>query len=614
MHSVTLPTRRQHSVTIAIDNSRDNLLTDFGKATVRDRYLLPGETIQGMFARVAAWFSQDQEHAQRLYDAMSQHWFMPATPVLSNGGTNRGNPISCFLNSVGDSLDDISRVWNENVWLAAKGGGIGTNWSNVREIGAKINELGKTSGVIPFIKVMDSQTTAISQGSLRRGSAAVYLDVDHPEIEEFIDIRRPKGDPNRQSLNIHHGVNITDAFMKAAVKGEDFGLKSRLTGEVVKTIKARELLAKILETRLETGEPYMVFIDTVNRKLPEVYKALGLKVTQSNLCSEIALATGKDHQNKERTAVCCLASLNMEYADAWYGNRQFIKDVLYFLDEVLQDFIDRTEGQWEFQNARYSASQERSIGLGYMGFHSYLQSKSIPYEGAVADGQNRRITGWVKQVGDDINHNDAVLDLGANEDSKTAGVGPVRWSNWSSVAPTASISIIAGTTSPGVEPIPANVYAQKTLSGTFKVKNRHLEQLLESKGKNTPEVWTSIVDNTGSVQHLDFLTDREKELYKTGFELDQKWVINHAAARAPNICQMASNNLYLRPDIDKIDLLKLHVQAWRSGVPSLYYVRSLSLQRADNVSNVAGEMPQPRPEHDVTLRDHGEHLECLSCQ
>jgi ribonucleoside-diphosphate reductase alpha chain len=627
---------------ITLNHTRDDLMTDFGRATVKDRYLLPGEDIQGMFGRVACWFAKDADHAQRLYDAMSQHWFMPATPVLSNGGTNRGNPISCFLNSVPDSLEGISATWNENVWLAAKGGGIGTNWSNVREMGAGINDLGKTSGIIPFIKVMDAQTSAISQGSLRRGSAAVYLDVDHPEIEEFIDIRRPTGDANRRSLNIHHGVNITDAFMEAVIAGKDFDLISRKEpGKVVKTVPARDLFIKMLTARVETGEPYMVFIDTVNRKLPQVYKALGLKVSQSNLCSEIALHTGPDYLGKDRTAVCCLASLNMEHSDAWFGNRQFVKDVLYFLDGVMDDFIRRTEGQKGFENARYSAFMERSVGLGYMGFHSMLQAKNIPYESPMAEGQNRRITGWVKATGDEINQKDAVNELGMNPDSREVldsyerrehDFQPVRWSNWSSIAPTASISIIAGTTSPGVDPIPANVYAQKTLSGTFKVKNRHLEALLREKAAELYErregadewlegVWSSITNHGGSVQHLTFLTEAEKEVFKTGFELDQRWVIEHAAARAPNVCQMASNNIYLRADVNKADLLKLHVSAWRKGVPSLYYCRSLSLQRAETVSHVAGEMPQAASAHDIALKDRGELIVdlsnpeiCASCQ
>ena len=326
-------------IVIAIDYSRDNLITDFGKATLGDRYQLPGEGPQDLFARVSAAYADNSEHAQRLYDAMSQHWFMPSTPVLSNGGTDRGYPISCFLNNVPDDIDGIRKAWDENVMLAARGGGIGTCWTDVRSIDEAVAKVGRTSGIIPFIKVQDSLTLAISQGSLRRGSAAVYLDISHPEIEEFLDMRRVKGDPNRRSLNLHHGVMISDAFMEAVDANVDWDLISPKDGSVRKTISARTLWQKILITRLEEGEPYIVFTDTINRQIPEVYKKLGLKVRQSNLCSEIALHTGLDHIGNDRTAVCCLASLNMATMDSWFGNKQFLKDVACFLDNVLSDFI-----------------------------------------------------------------------------------------------------------------------------------------------------------------------------------------------------------------------------------------------------------------------------------
>jgi ribonucleoside-diphosphate reductase alpha chain len=351
---------------VEVDRTRDDLLTIFGKKTLEDRYLLPGESYQDMFARVATAYADDAEHAQRVYDYMSQLWFMPATPVLSNGGADRGLPISCFLNSVGDSLEDIVDTWNENVWLASNGGGIGTYWGGVRSIGEKVKGQGQTSGIIPFIRVMDSLTLAISQGSLRRGSAAVYLDVHHPEIDEFLEIRKASGDFNRKSLNLHHGISITDEFMEAVRDGAPFGLRSPKTHEVVKAIDARALWQKILEVRLQTGEPYLIFSDTVNRAMPQHQRDLGLKVRQSNLCSEIMLHTGKDHLGKERTAVCCLSSVNAETFMEWRDEPMFLEDIMRFLDNVLQDFIDRAPS--DAAQAVYAAMRERSVGLGLMGF------------------------------------------------------------------------------------------------------------------------------------------------------------------------------------------------------------------------------------------------------
>jgi len=649
----TFRNRNDGEITLTLDNTRDAKLTDFGMATVAERYLLPGETPQRMFGRVAAWFAKDPAHAQRTYDAMSKMWFMPSTPILSNGGTNRGNPISCFLNAVPDSLEGIAGVWNENVWLAAKGGGIGTYWGGVREIKATIGDsdptqpLGETSGVIPFIKVQDSMTLGISQGSLRRGSAAVYLDIHHPEIEEFIDVRRKEGDANRRSLNIHHGVNITDAFMEAARTNADFDLISPKDGRVVKTVKARDLFIKLLKTRVETGEPYMLFVDTVNRDLPPIYKAFDMKVQQSNLCSEITLHTGPDYLDTDRTAVCCLASVNEATQDEWYGDEQFIQDVLYFLDEVIDDFIDRTNDVDGFDKARYSAYMERSIGLGTMGFHTYLQSKMIPFESAVAEGAARRVQSWVKKTADKINVQ-AARELGPNRDSQIAeaygkDITPVRWSNMLAIAPTASISIIAGTVSACHEPIPANIFTQKTLSGSFTVKNPHLDALLKKRFyERNPlpeelecepcanqfrdencatfleETWSSILMNEGSVQNLDFLTQEDKDVFKTAFELDQRWVISNAAARAKDVCQAISNNINLPADVDDVTLMKLHVQGWRAGLKSFYYLRSKSLVRATNIGHVAGEMPQPREDTGVHLVEGPapsiDYEICTSCQ
>ncbi len=379
---------------IVLDHDRDALITDFGKKTLDDRYLLEGETYQDMFARVAKTYGDDADHAQRIYDYMSRMWFMPATPVLSNGGAARGLPISCFLNAVGDSLEDIVGVWNENVALASNGGGIGTYWGGVRSIGEKVKGAGATSGIIPFIRVMDSLTLAISQGSLRRGSAAVYLDVHHPEIEEFLEIRKASGDFNRKSLNLHHGLNITDEFMEAVAADKDFGLKSPKDGQVLKTVSARKLWQKILEIRLQTGEPYLVFSDTVNRAMPKHQRDLGLKVSTSNLCSEIMLHTGMDHLGEDRTAVCCLSSINAEKYFEWKDDPRFIEDVMRFLDNVLEDFIRRAPAS--MAKAIYSAKRERSVGLGLMGFHSFLQELGVPFESAMAKSWNSSISAWAR--------------------------------------------------------------------------------------------------------------------------------------------------------------------------------------------------------------------------
>jgi ribonucleoside-diphosphate reductase alpha chain len=561
---------------VQVDRTRDALLTDFGKTTLEDRYLLPGESYQDMFARVATAYAEDSAHAQRIYDYISRLWFMPATPVLSNGGADRGLPISCFLNAVNDSLDGIVGVWNENVWLAANGGGIGTYWGGVRSIGEKVKGQGQTSGIIPFIRVMDSLTLAISQGSLRRGSAAVYLDIHHPEIEEFLEIRKPSGDFNRKALNLHHGLAITDAFMEAVREGAPFNLLSPKTGAVVKTVDARTLWQKILEIRLQTGEPYLIFADTVNRAMPQHQRELGMKVRQSNLCSEVMLHTGKDHLGQERTAVCCLSSVNAEKFLEWRDHPTFIEDVMRFLDNVLQDFINRAPPS--MQSAIYSATRERSVGLGLMGFHSFLQSQNVPFESALAKSWNMRLFKHLRREADRASR---VLaeEKGPCPDAADRGLME-RFTHKLAIAPTASISIICGGTSAGIEPIPANIYTHKTLSGSFAVKNPYLEALLAQKGQNTDAVWRSILEQEGSVQHLAFLSPDEKDVYKTAFELDQRWIIELAADRTPDICQSQSLNIFLPGDVDKWDLHMLHYSAWERGCKSLYYLRSKSVQRA----------------------------------
>ena len=383
------------NIELSIDHDRDSLLTDFSKSTLRDRYLNEEESYQCMFARVAAYYADDHAHATRLYHYISNLWLIPATPVLSNGGTKRGFPISCFLNEARDSLEGIMELWNENVWLASRGGGIGSYWGNLRSIGETVNRVGTTSGIMPFIKVMDSMTLAISQGSLRRGSAAVYLPVSHPEIEEFVEMRKPTGgDPNRKALNMNHGILIPDDFMDAVEKGEDWPLRSPKDNSVISFTSARSLWARILTTRVETGEPYLIFIDSVNKSVPEHHRKSGLMIKTSNLCSEITLPTGMDHHNKNRTAVCCLSSVNLEYFDQWSKENLFLEDCMRFLDNVLQDFINRAPDV--MANARYSAERERSVGLGAMGFHSYLLSKSVPFSSVLARSINTKIFTHIK--------------------------------------------------------------------------------------------------------------------------------------------------------------------------------------------------------------------------
>ncbi len=589
---------------LTLDRARDDLLTAFGKATLDDRYLLPGESYQDMFARVACAFADDVDHAQRLYDAISRLWFMPATPILSNGGTTRGLPISCFLNSVPDSLDGIVETWNENVALASNGGGIGTYWGRVRSIGEAVKGAGETSGIIPFIHVMDGLTLAISQGSLRRGSAAVYLDIHHPEIEEFLEIRKASGDFNRKGLNLHHGINITDEFMTAVRDGTDFGLRSPKSGEVLRRVDARQLWQRILETRLQTGEPYLLYIDTVNRALPKHQRDLGLKVTTSNLCSEITLATGKDHRDEERTAVCCLASMNVETWDEWADEPRLIEDVMRFLDNVLTHFI--TVAPDSMAHARYSAMRERSVGLGVMGFHSMLQQRGIPFESAMAKSWNLRIFKKLRREADAASV-ELALERGACPDAAERGM-LARFSHKLAIAPTASISIICGGASACIEPIPANVYNHKTLSGAFVVRNPYLTKLLAEKGADTSAVWQSIVEQEGSVQHLEMLSEDEKEIFRTAFEIDPRWIIEFAADRAPFICQSQSLNLYLPADIDKWDLHMLHWSAWKRGIKSLYYCRSKSLSRA---GFAGGQAKAERVEVAAERRDYEE---CLACQ
>ncbi len=599
-------------IIIKIDRSKDTNLTDFGKATLKDRYLGHNESFQDLFARVASSYADDNLHAQRIYNYISNLWFMPATPVLSNGGTKRGLPISCFLNEASDSLGGILDLWSENVWLAAKGGGIGSYWGNLRSIGEKIGKVGKTSGIIPFIKVMDSLTMAISQGSLRRGSAACYLPIDHPEIEEFIEMRRPTGgDPNRKALNLHHGVLVSDAFMRAVETDEQWALKSPADGTIQQTISARNLWIRLLTARIETGEPYIIYIDTVNRQIPQHHKLANLTVKTSNLCSEITLPTGIDKDGRDRTAVCCLSSLNLEKYDEWKDDPNMINDVMRFLDNVLSDFINKAPDQ--FKDAKYSAERERSVGLGVMGFHSFLQKNRIPLESVMAKSWNKKI---FKDIDAKVNQasKDLAEERGACPDAAEYGYQE-RFSNKTAIAPTASISIICGGASPGVEPIAANSYTHKTLSGSFNVKNRYLVEILESHGKNDDETWSSITTNQGSISHLDFLTDLEKDVFKTAFELNQNWIIELSGDRTPFISQAQSVNLFLPADVHKRELHKIHFDAWKKGLKSLYYCRSKSIQRAENINDAKStDIMANVYKNKSTKAEETEYEECLSCQ
>lgn len=583
-----------------IDYSKDNLLADFSKKTLEDRYMIPSETSpQEAFARAARTFADDDEHAQRLYDYASNLWFMFATPVLSNGGTERGMPISCFLNYVDDSREGITEHYTENAYLSSFGGGIGGSWSAVRSQGTKTSKGSESTGAIPFMKVVDAEMLAFSQGVTRRGSYAAYLHMSHPEIEEFLDIRKPTGgDVNRKCINLHHGVVIPDKFMEIihrATKEDNFDDSWELidphSHEVKKVVSARTLWVKLLQNRMETGEPYLMFEDAVNAELPDFQKRKGLYVNHSNLCSEITLAT-----NEERTAVCCLSSVNLEYFDEWKKVPAFIPDLVRMLDNVLEYFINNAPDSME--KAKYSAMRERSIGLGAMGFHAYLQRNNIPFESIIASSVNYEMFDHIKSKALEETQRLAV-ERGACPDDDTCSV---RNAHLLAIAPNASSSIICGNTSPSIEPFRANAFTQKTKSGSFLQKNKYLEALLESKGANTETVWKDIITNKGSVQHLDILTDEEKEVFKTAVEINQSWVVEHAAQRQEFICQSQSVNLFFPPDVNKLDLHNIHMLAWAKNLKTLYYLRSEAISRADNVSN--------KVKREIIFEQEG----CLSCE
>lgn len=586
-----------------LNYNRDNYLSEFSIKTLEDRYLIEGETSpQDAFARAAKAFADDDAHAQRLYDYASKLWFMFSTPILSNGGTNRGLPISCFLNYVEDSRQGITSHYTENAFLSSVGGGIGGCWNDIRSVGSKTSAGSESTGVIPFLKVVDAEMLAFSQGVTRRGSYAAYLDISHPEIEEFLDIRKPTGgDVNRKSTNLHHAVTLSDEFMNlieqaTRVEGFDdsWNLIDPHTQKVVKTVSAKTLWVKLIQNRVETGEPYIMFKDTVQEALPDFQKKLGLQVHHSNLCSEITLAT-----DSERTAVCCLSSVNLEEYDEWKNDDQFIPDLVRMLDNVLTFFIENAPS--ELRRAKLSAEQERSIGLGAMGFHAYLQRHSIAFESALAKSANIKMFSRIKSEALRATR-ELANERGACPDDIS---GTVRNAHLLAVAPNASSSIICGNTSPSIEPYRANAFTQKTKSGSSLLKNEYLEFALDEIDKNTDEVWKSIITNGGSVQHLDFLDDYTKAVFKTAVEIDQRWIIEFAADRQVFICQSQSLNVFFPANISKQELHAVHMMAWQKKVKTLYYLRSEAMKRAENVSDEV-----LRQYLFETIDEEG----CLSCQ
>ena len=617
---------------IEIDYGKEKQFDKFSIDTLRDRYFWENEThAQEALARASvfgATFKGETnfELAQRLYDYSSSRWFMFSTPILSNGGTTRGLPISCFLNYVPDSRSGLSAHYDENIWLASSGGGIGGYWGDVRSNGISTTHGSRSTGSIPFMHVVDSQMLAFNQGTTRRGSYAAYMDISHPEIEEFINMRKESGgDINRKNLNLHNGINITNAFLQAVENDEDWRLIDPKTNEAVRVINARDLWWQIINARAETGEPYMVNIDTCNEALPKGQKDLGLKIRQSNLCSEITLPT-----DEERTAVCCLSSVNLEHFDKWSKDDMFISDLITMLDNVLQHYIDNAidttqlgeysanfkrfqkyvkEGQEGYTKSAYSAYRERSLGLGAMGFHAYLQSRSIPFEGIFATGFNLKAFTYIKSRADDATK-ELAIERGEAPDIHGSGR---RNANLLAIAPNASSGIICSGTSPSIEPYRANCYTHKTLSGSYQVKNKYLEKLLKSKGvkgKELEAMWKDISGSDGSVQHLDILNDDEKEIFKTANEINQIWIVEHAYQRQQFVCQAQSVNLFFTlpkatepQDVHDDYMQYVNDVHWygMNKLKSLYYFRSNAARTVENVN-----VKVPR----INLED----TECIACE
>jgi ribonucleoside-diphosphate reductase alpha chain len=589
---------------INIDTSKDALLTEYGIQTLQDRYLLPEETSpQENFARAACAFADDEQHAQRLYNYASNLWFGFSTPILCNAATDRGLPISCFLNYVDDSCEGLAENYSEDIFLSRYGGGIGTYMGAIRSLGEMTSKGNKTTGLIPFMKVKDSLSMAFQQGSNRRGSCAIYVDVSHPEIEEFIEIRRPTRAEDRRAMYLHHAVNIPDTFMQAVASDDEWSLIDPNSKNVKKKVRARELFASIIKARMETGEPYLHFIDTSNREMPQALKIRGLRINTSNLCNEIYLPTAPD-----RTAVCCLSSVNLEKFLEWKDEPLFIEDLIRMLDNVLQHFIDNAHPQmWRAAN---SARKERSLGLGVMGFHAFLQSLNLPFESITAATWNQKMFAQIYHQAKAASSKLAE-ERGEAPDMKGTGY---RNAHLIAIAPTASNSIICGETSPSIEPFSANGFNKKTLNGTKTFKNKYLERILSAMGRNTDETWHSIITNEGSVQHLTFLDKDVKDVFKTAFELDMEWVVEHAIIRQKFIDQGQSLNLFFYPDTAFGKLYSVHKKAWQGGLKGLYYLRSFSKKRAENGgTELYKENVKPVTEYKEDYTQQNEST-CLSCE
>jgi len=556
---------------IEIETKRDKLLSEQSFKLLKDYYCRDDEkSPQHAFARAAvAYCSGNKGLAQRIYDYVSKGWFMYASPVLSNapikGEQVKALPISCFLTYVPDTLDGLIDHSAELRWLSVKGGGVGGHWSDIRAVS------NKAPGPMPFLHTVDADMVAYRQGRTRKGSYAAYMDVDHPDITEFVNMRIPTGDVNRKNLNLHHAVNITDNFMRAVEQNADWELRDPAGNDVRETVQARRLWEHILETRYRTGEPYLNFIDTANAALPDAQKQKGMKIRGSNLCNEIHLVTSED-----RTAVCCLSSVNLEAYDEW-KDTPMVKDLTVFLDNVLQFFIDNAGD--EIARARYSAQQERSLGLGAMGMHSYFQKNRIPFDSPQAVAHNNAIFSYIKAKAVE-----ATLEMGKRrgEAPDMEGTGR-RNAHMLAIAPNANSSMIVNT-SPSIEPWKANAFTSRTRVGSHLNKNPYLEEELEKIGKNTEEVWSMIITNGGSVQHLDFLDDQTKAVFKTAIELDQLSLIRLAGDRQKYLCQGQSLNVFFPAGATKKDLHQVHYQAWKQGCKGLYYLRTETSNKAENVS------------------------------
>jgi len=586
---------------IKVDYLRDSLFDELGMIRLKESYMADGEVSpQERFAFVSSKFATDKFHAQRLYEYSSKHWLSYATPILSFGRSKRGLPISCFLNFIEDTAEGLVENLSETNWLSMLGGGVG--------IGFGIRSADdKSTGVMPHLKMYDASSLAYRQGRTRRGSYAAYLDISHPDILMFLEMRKPTGDQNMRCLNLHHGVNIPDAFMeiiencmKDPEANDDWELRDPHSGELRETVSAKELWQKLLELRMTTGEPYLHFIDESNRKMPQWLKDKGLKIHQSNLCSEIILPT-----NEKRTAVCCLSSLNLEYYDDWKNDKLFLKDVAEMLDNVLQYFIDTAPSS--IKRARYSATRERSIGIGALGWHALLQRKNTPWESAMATGLNKQIFAHIRSSLDKANQQ---LGKERGEAPDAEGTGN-RFSHLMAIAPNASSSILMGNTSPSIEPFRANAYRQDTLSGSHLHKNQYLDKIIKEKANDKyDEIWSSIIANDGSVQHLDILDDWTKDVFKTSMEIDQRWVVQHAADRQEYIDQAQSLNVFFRPDSNIKYVHAVHFQAWKQKLKTMYYCRSDKIAKADKVSKRIER--EVIAEIDLKAMTEGET--CLACE